>query len=38
MESVLVRFAAGDCTEFLSSDVERCRRTLADTHSWLGWD
>jgi hypothetical protein len=37
-ESVLVRFAADDCTEFLSSDVEPCRRAAADVRSWIGWD
>jgi hypothetical protein len=37
-ESVLVRFAVDDCSEFLSSDVEPCRRVAADTRSWIGWD
>jgi hypothetical protein len=32
-ESVLVRFAVGECTEFLSSDVEPCRRADADPRS-----
>jgi hypothetical protein len=37
-ESVVVRFAVDDCSEFLSSDVEPCRRAAADTRSWVGWD
>jgi hypothetical protein len=37
-ESVLVRFADHDCTEFLTSDVERCRRIAADARCWIGWD
>jgi hypothetical protein len=37
-ESVLVRFAVGECTEFLSSDVEPCRRAAAAVHCWIGWN
>ncbi len=37
-ETALVRFAANDCTEFPLSDIEPCRRIVADIRIWIGWD
>jgi hypothetical protein len=37
-ETALIRFAAGDCTEFPMSDIEPCRRLAARALCWIGWD